>query len=88
MKTNLKLSISEIKEMKDHYERASEILEDIESKIVELLKSYDDRLGFRDDSFEPLYSAGKNELIRWHTSKGEIIVKEDGSVIYTPRKNE
>jgi len=88
VKTNLKLSASEIEEMKVHYQKASEILKGIENKIIETLKGYDDRLGFREDEFEPLYSAGEGELMKWLTRKGEIIVKEDGSVIYTQRDKE
>lgn len=85
--TTIRLSPARIEEMKNHYEQAIQIMEDFEKQIEKLLKKHGDQLCFGEDSFEALDPGVNNDqIMRWNTIKGGVIVKKDGLVEYIPRQ--
>ena len=83
----MKVDVEKVKRCREYYEKASELLEEIEEKVRELFRQNDDEPLYREDTFEPVTWAEEGELMRWLGRRGEVVIDEEGNATYRRQKS-
>jgi len=78
----MKIDVEKVKKCREHYQKASELLKEIEEEVAKLFQENGDSLVFREDTFEPFWWAEEGELMRWKGCNGLVVIDEEGNMTY------
>lgn len=78
----MRIDVEKVKKCIEYYQRARELLGEIEEEVAKLFRKNGDGLVFREDTFEPIFFAEDNELMRWLGRNGVVIIDSEGNMVY------
>ena len=78
----MKIDVEKVKKCIEYYQKACELLKEIEEEVAKLFQKNGDSLVFREDTFAPVFSAEDNELMRWLGRNGVVIIDNEGNMVY------
>jgi len=84
----MNIDVKKVERCIKYYHKARRLLREIEDKVEKLFEQNNDELLYREDTFEPVYLADKDEgeLMRWMGVNGDVIIDENGNMRYQKRQ--